>query len=77
MDFREYLKKQEAVSLSYIARKMWPMNDNAIVYLSAKLNGKHKPWTEKDNKRAKEILNELGADLSKLGEPPTVSPKTP
>lgn len=66
MDYKEYLLNQSAVSLSYIAKKMWPHNKNAKSYLSTKLHGADlkRPWTAADNESAKQALNELGKHLS-------------
>lgn len=63
MDYKEYLLKQSAVNLSYIAEKMWPTNKNAKSYLSTKLNDKGRPWTESDNTKAKQAIKELGFKL--------------
>lgn len=65
MDYKQYLLKQSAVNLSYIAEKMWPTNKNAKSYLSTKLNGTDpkRPWTNADNERAKQAIKELGFKL--------------
>lgn len=60
MDYKEYLLKQTAVNLSYIAEKMWPTNKNAKSYLSTKLNDKGRPWTKSDNEKAKQAIKDLG-----------------
>lgn len=65
MELREYLKTKCPVDLDYIAKKMWPANSNAKVYLSMKINGK-RPWTSKDEDNARSVLHALGIELSKL-----------
>lgn len=65
MTVKEYLKTEDAVSHSFLANKMWPTNKNAKSYLSSKLNGPLK-WTDKDEDKARGILNELGVKLSSL-----------
>lgn len=63
MDYKEYLLKQSAINLSYIAQKMWPTNKNAKSYLSTKLNDKGRPWTESDNEKARLAIKELSVQL--------------
>ena len=67
MDYKDYLLKQSAINLSYIAEKMWPTNKNAKSYLSTKLNDTDpkRPWTESDNEKAKHAINSLGLQLIK------------
>ncbi|MEB0262900.1 hypothetical protein [Mucilaginibacter sp. 10I4] len=68
MDYKEYLLNQDAISLAYIAKKMWPTNDNAKSYLSTKLNGKDdkRPWTAGDNRKAEIAIHELSIHLAKV-----------
>ena len=66
MDYKEYLLKQDAINLAYIASKMWPTNKGAKSYLSTKLSDYGRPWTDKDNELAKKALNELGNELASL-----------
>lgn len=65
MNYKEYLLKQDAVNLKYIASKMWPGNVNAKSYLSTKLNDKGRPWTDSDNQKAEKAIHELGLQLIK------------
>lgn len=44
---------------------MWPTNTNAKTYLSRKINGKGRPWTDSDNEKAKQAIHELGLQLIK------------
>ncbi|ASU34392.1 hypothetical protein [Mucilaginibacter xinganensis] len=63
MDYKEYLLKQSAINLSYIAERMWPGNKYAKSYLSTKLNDGGRPWTDTDNNNAERVINELGLQL--------------
>lgn len=67
MDYKEYLLKQSAINLQYIAEKMWPTNKNAKSYLSTKLNGtdSKRKWTDSDNLKAQQAINNLGMQLIK------------
>lgn len=65
MDYKEYLLNQTAINLKYIAEKMWPTNTNAQTYLSRKINGKGRPWTNLDNEKAQIAIHELGLQLIK------------
>lgn len=66
-DYKEYILKQDAITLTYIAAKMWPSNKNSRSYLSTKLNDADpkRPWTDADNVKAKEVIRELGEQLLK------------
>ncbi|MGJ1499639.1 hypothetical protein ACR79R_20165 [Sphingobacterium spiritivorum] len=63
MKIKEFLTNGGAINLRYVAAKMWPTNKSADAYMSRKLNG-DRPWTDKDERKAKQILNDL-ADLIK------------
>lgn len=67
MDYREYLTNQTELQLITVARLMWPKNKNANVYLSMKLNGT-RPWTTKDDERAKEAIQQIAEKLTALGK---------
>jgi hypothetical protein len=65
MDFKEYIINQCPIDKAFIAERMWPTNKGAKSYLSKKLSGE-RPWTEKDNALAKQVINDFGIELSKL-----------
>lgn len=62
MDYKQYLIDTDAVRLDFIAKKMWPSNNNAKSYLSSKLTGKLN-WTTADNDKAKNAIKALGFQL--------------
>lgn len=62
MDFKDYLLTQKDFYLSALAFKMWPDNKSADTYLSSKLSGT-RPFTPKDEKKARKALKELGIKL--------------
>lgn len=62
MDFKEYLINQKDIVLSALAFRMWPDNKAADKYLSAKLTG-GRPFTAKDEKKARKALKQLGVKL--------------
>lgn len=57
MTVEEYLKTGP-IDKQFIAKKMWPKNKNAKVYLSMKLNGE-RPFTKKDAKKALDVLKDM------------------
>lgn len=62
MDYRQYLLDQDELQLMAVAKRMWPNNKNAKIYLSMKLSGTRK-WTAKDDLLAKKALSEIGEKL--------------
>jgi hypothetical protein len=68
MKIKEYLLHQDAVSLKYIAKKMYPNNKNPAPYITTKLKGNNpaRQWTESDETLAQKILHELGVELQGL-----------
>lgn len=67
MDLVNYLKVQTDLNLKEIAFKMWPKHKSANTYLSTKLNG-GRPFTDKDKKKLRKILKELGLELIELSK---------
>ncbi|HEY0055404.1 MAG TPA: hypothetical protein VGB63_08615 [Pedobacter sp.] len=59
------MTKNKAVSLSYLAKELWPGNDSAKSYLTNKLAGR-RPWTDADETNARKVLHELGVELQGL-----------
>lgn len=64
MTVEEYLKTGP-IDKQFIAKKMWPKNNNAKVYLSMKLNGE-RPFTKKDAENALEVLKKLSITITDL-----------
>ena len=65
MKAKDFLLNDSPVNLKYVAGKMWPTNKSADTYMSRKLNG-DRPWTEKDEQKAIEVLNELADRIKSL-----------
>lgn len=65
MKAKEFLTNEPSVNASAIANKMWPTNKSAKTYMSRKLSG-DRPWTEKDEAKALEVLNELADRIKSL-----------
>ena len=65
MDVKEFLLTEKGIKLSEIARKMWPDNTAADIYLNMKLSGK-RPFTKKDEKLALNALKDLSIRISKI-----------
>lgn len=65
MEVLEYLKTTKELNLATLAFKMWPNHKSADTYLNVKLKGT-RPWTEKDESKAAEILKEMGIKLISL-----------
>lgn len=68
MKVKQYLLTQDAISLAYVAKKMWPTNKSANTYLTIKLLGKDpgRQWTVKDEENARKALHDLGIELTNL-----------
>ena len=65
MKAKDLLLNEPAINASVIANKMWPTNKSAKTYMSRKLNG-DRPWTDKDEQKAIEVLNELAERIKAL-----------
>lgn len=67
MTVKNYLKENKAVSISEVAKIMFPKNKTAKSYLSKKLNEKDGfTFTTKDSENALKALKELYGDISDL-----------
>ncbi|KAA0126432.1 hypothetical protein FY557_17430 [Chryseobacterium sp. SN22] len=67
MTVEEYLKTNKAVSVSEVAKLMFPNNKTAALYLTNKLNGTAKrSFTKKDAEKALGALKTLYGSISDL-----------
>jgi hypothetical protein len=57
MTVQEFLQSK-AANLSLVAKKMWPKNKTADLYLYKKLSGE-RPFTKSDSEKALNALNEI------------------
>ncbi|QMW05298.1 hypothetical protein [Spirosoma foliorum] len=69
MELRKFLKSiKEDISLTSLARKVWPDNKDAESYLTRKING-GRPLTAKDEEKIRTALQELGYKLISNTQP--------
>ena len=64
MTVKEFLQSK-AVNVSLVAKKMWPANNTAELYLYKKLSGE-RPFTKKDSENALKALKELSITINGL-----------
>jgi len=64
MTVKEFLQSK-TVNVSHVAKKMWPKNKNAEIYLYKKLSGE-RPFTKKDAENALDKLKTLSESISGL-----------
>lgn len=65
MKAKDFLINDPSINTGFIASEMWPTNRSAKTYMSRKLNGE-RPWTEKDEDKAKEVLNHLADRIKEV-----------
>lgn len=66
MTVKEFLETSDQILLKGIAKEMYPGNADSASYLTRKLKGSGRPWTDKDSKLAKRALDELAITINGL-----------
>ncbi|HLT86475.1 MAG TPA: hypothetical protein VKZ57_02730 [Sphingobacterium sp.] len=62
---KDFLVQHRWLNLKTLAHEIYPTNKSAETYLSRKLRGV-RPWTEKDEIKAKKALIRIAKKLEKL-----------
>lgn len=67
MTVEEFLKTTKTISVSSVAKLMWPDNAAAASRLLTKLSEKSKrPFTDEDSKLALKALRQIGASFNEI-----------
>lgn len=64
MKVKDFLLSEDCINLKAIANKIWPDNKAAEAYMYRKLSN-DRPWTEKDEEKAKAALKALADRIEK------------
>lgn len=60
-----FIRDEKSINRTEIANAMWPDNKHAKTYMSKKMKG-HIEWTDKDEKKAREVLALLGKKIDSV-----------